>query len=173
MSAKADFALRLSMGLVGANAFSAGPYWGGDMSITKALASGVGVDQFDVGYMAERTVLTGADDDIDLAGVLTDPLGATVAIAKLVGLFIINRQKDGTANTTTLTIGGGSNPVLAFLQGTTPKLGPIGPGGTVFLFDSDAGGLGTVAAGTADILRITNSAGATNKYLIGLLGKSA
>ncbi|MFO1126371.1 MAG: hypothetical protein U1E25_14580 [Methylocystis sp.] len=80
--------------------------------------------------MAERTVASATNDDIDLAGVLTDALSVTITAAELIALVIINKQKDGTANTTNLTIGNGSDPMIGFLGGTTPTIGPIRPGGS-------------------------------------------
>ena len=137
------------------------------------IADGTAANQADILYANERTVTTGADDDIDLAGVLTDAFGSTITAAELVALIVINQQQDGTANTTDLTIGNGSNPFVGFLGGTTPTVGPIKPGGCFMLFAGDAAGIGTVTATTADILRITNSAGASATYQIAILARSA
>jgi len=157
----------------GANAFSGGPSWGAAISFAQAIANGTGAAQADLVYFAERSVSSASNDDIDLNGSLTDALGASIAAVELVAIMIINKQKDGTANTTNLTIGGGSNPVVGFLGGTTPTIGPIRPGGILFLACPDAAGIGAVAAGTADILRIANSSGATAKYLIAVLARTA
>ncbi len=136
-------------------------------------ADGTGANQADLIYAAERTVGDGADDDIDLAGVLTDAFGATITSAEGVALLVINQQADGTANTTDLTIGAGTNPWLGFLGGTTPTVGPIKPGGIVLIAAGDAAGIGAITAGTADILRISNSAGAGNTYQIAVIARSA
>lgn len=137
------------------------------------LTSGTGANQFDLVYADERTVADGANDDIDLAGVLADAFGDTITFAELVGLVVINKQSDGTANTTDLTIGGGSNPFIGFLGGATHTVGPIKPGGVFSIFAGDAAGVGTVTAGTADILRVTNGAGASSTYQIAIFGRSA
>lgn len=135
---------------------------------------GTGANQADLPYIAERQVADGGNDDIDLAGVLTDIFGETITNAEIAALFVLNQRKSsGTANTTDLTIGGGSNPFLGFLGGTTPTIGPLKPGAGCFLFAGDAAGLGAVTASTADILRISNSAGAVNNYQIGIIGRSA
>lgn len=143
--------------------------------ITKsiALANGTAANQADLIYVAERTVADGADDDIDLNGTLTDAFGNTVSMVEVVGIFLLNAPKTGSANTTDLTIGGGSNPFLGFLGGTTPTIGPFKPGAMFQMVSPDAAGLGTVTAGTADILRISNSAGAANKYQLVITGRSA
>lgn len=155
--------------------FDASPTWKGVIEAALAFASGTGAGQFDLAYVAERTVADGADDDLDLAGSLTDAFGNTITAAELVLVAVINKPKTPTddPNTTDLTIGGGSNPFVGFLGGTTPTIGPIKPGGIFLLAASDAAGIGTVTASTADILRITNSAGAAATYQIAILARSA
>ena len=172
MAVTAQLDVNLTAAQSGAHAFG-GPYWNAAMSLSQAFSDGTTVNKFDRLYMAQRTVATGANDDIDLTGVLTDVFGATIAAVELVGIMVINKQKDGTVNTTNLTIGAGSNPFTGFLGGTTPTLGPIRPGGVLLLMSPDAAGLGAITAGTGDILRIANSAGATNVYQIALLMRSA
>lgn len=174
MSITAEIKASLSVNQAGSNSFSSGPYWAALLEFSQAFANGAGANQADIAYVAERTVATGANDDIDLAGVLTDALGATVAAAELVALFVINRAKDGTANTTTLTIGnGGINSVVGFLGAAAHTVGPLRPGGIMMLASPDAAGIGAVTAGTGDILRVANSAGATAKYQIGILARSS
>ena len=173
MPVSAQLNIDLHLSQAGANAFSAGPFWNGAMSLSQAFSDGTVANKIDRVYMAERTVLTAANDDIDLAGVLLDVFGAAITAVELVGIFIINRRKDGTANTTNLTLGAGTNPVVGYLGGTTPTVGPIRPGGCLLLMNPDASGLATITAATADILRIANSAGASNTYQIALLMRSA
>lgn len=169
----ASVKVSVAMGDAGASAFGTAPNWAAEMLQEFSLSDGTTANKADIAYMAERTVASNTNDDIDLAGVLSDALGVTVAAAELVTLFIVNKQKDGTVNTTDLTIGAGSNPVVGFLGGTAPTVGPIKPGGVVLLHSSDAAGLGAVTAGTGDILRIANSAGASNTYQIGILARTA
>lgn len=133
---------------------------------------GTGADQADILYMAERTVLTGANDDLDLAGVLSNAFGQVITAAEIVALFIHNKPVSGPDNTTNLTIGGGTNPVTGLLGGTTPTIGPIRPRGFMLLGNPGATGICPVTAGTGDILRIANSAGATCKYQIAILARS-
>ena len=119
--------------------------------------------------------MNGANDDIDLTGVLLDVFGSIILNAKLVSLLIINAPKLAATgpNTTNLTIGGGLNPFLGFLGGTTPTIGPIRPGGFFHIGCGHLSGIGTVTAGTGDILRVANSAGATANYTIAILGRSS
>lgn len=143
------------------------------VEMTQALLDGTLANQANLIFADQRAVTTGADDDIDLAGTLTDAFGVTITFAEIVGILVINKPITGAANTTDLTIGLGTNPFLGFLGGTTPTIGPIKPGGVFMIFAGDAAGIGTVGAGSSDILRITNSSGATANYQIVIIGRSA
>lgn len=144
-----------------------------DVSSVINLVGGTAAGQANILFTDERTITTGANDDLDLNGVLTNAFGATVSAVEIVALLVINAPRSGAANTTNLTIGGGTNPVTGFLGGTTPTIGPIRPGSFVFLGSSDAAGFGVVTAGTGDILRIANSAGASATYQIAILARNA
>lgn len=137
------------------------------------LQDGTGSGAADLLFTDERTVASASNDDIDLTGVLMDAFGSAFNAAELVGLIIINGPISGTANTTDLTIGVGTNPFLGFLGGTTPTIGPIKPAGVFMIAAGDAAGIGAVSAGSADILRIANSSGATATYQIGIVARSA
>lgn len=149
------------------------PTWAGALSHAFSLADGTAANQFDLVFADERTIASASNDDLDLSGVLTTPMGTTITAAEAVMIVIANKQKDGTANTTDLTIGGGSNPFTGFLGGTTPTVGPIKPGGFFAIGSPDAAGIGTITAATADILRISNSSGATNTYQIFIFARTA
>lgn len=174
MSKTASVSISLSASTEGANAFSGGPFWSGAMAAAFGLTDGTTAGKFDRVYMAERAVSASTNDDIDLAGSLTDPLGTTITAAEIVAIMIINAPKDPTdaANVSNLTIGAGSNPFIGFL-GATHTIGPIQPGGVFFIGASDADGIGSVTAGTGDILRIANGAGGTANYQIGILARTA
>lgn len=88
-------------------------------------------------------------------------------------MLVINAPRDGAANVSNLTIGGGTNPFTGFLGGTTPTVGPIGPGGFFFIGCPSATGVGAVTAGSADVLRIANGAGGTAVYQLAILARSA
>lgn len=171
MTLSATLRVRLDATKTGPNEFT--DTFSPTLKKVQALANGTGANQADLLFVDERTVGDGANDDLDLAGVLSDAHGQTITFAEIVGLIVVNEAIDGTANTTDLTIGGGSNPFVGFLGGTTPTIGPIKPGGCFALFAGDAAGIGAVTASTADILRISNSAGASATYQIAILGRSA
>jgi hypothetical protein len=137
------------------------------------MLTGTAAGQADLAYVADRTVAGGANDDIDLAGILPRPLGGVLTAAEVVMIIIINKPSSGPANTTNLTLGGGTNPVVGYLGGTTPTIGPIRPNGGRVLFETDVAGLAAVVAGTGDILRVANSAGAAATYQIAIIARSA
>lgn len=156
----------------GANDFG-GPNFTPSIEAQLDLLDGTTAGKADRIWVDERTVASASNDDLDLTGTLTDAFGTTLAQVELVAIFIINAPRSGAANTTTLTVGAGSNPVTGFLGGTTPTLGPIRPGQFVLIAGGDAAGIATVTAGTGDILRIANSSGASATYQIGIVGRSA
>lgn len=145
------------------------PSWSQAIDRTLSFVNGTGANQADILYMAERTVASASNDDIDLAGVLTDAYGATITVAELVALVVANVQADGTANSTNLTLGGATN----FVPGFENALWPISPGGIFEIVSPGAAGLATITASTGDLLRVANSSGAQAKYLIGILARSA
>jgi hypothetical protein len=135
-------------------------------SYTYSLTDGTAANQAQKLFRDQRTVTTGANDDLDLAGVLLDSFGQTLTFTAIKGIWVFSL----TTNTTNLTIGAGANPFATWLGGTTPTVGPIVPGGALFVYRPDAAGY-TVTAGTGDILRIANSAGASAVYDIAIIGE--
>lgn len=172
MTLSANMLLQLDAVQRGASDFG-GDKFTPQMKAMIQLTDGTAANQADILWMDEREVASATNDDLDLAGALSDAFGTTVAAAELVAVFVINAPRSGAANTTDLTIGGGSNPVTGFLGGTTPTVGPIKPGGVFFVASPDAAGVGSVTAATADILRIANSSGASATYQIAIVARSA
>jgi hypothetical protein len=166
--------VHFNVALVGSSILGNAPHWNALIEIANSISDGTGANQADRLYVAERTVASNTNDDIDLTGSLSDALGTTITAAELAALLVYNKPLDGSDNSTNLTIGGGSNPMLGFLGGTTPTIGPIRPGCFMLLGGSaNTGGFGAIAAGTGDILRVNNSAGAQAKYQIGVIARSA
>jgi len=172
MTLSATLVAQLRATQQGTNDFG-GPAFAPEMSKVLTLGNGTTANNADILWLDQRTVSSASDDDLDLNGVLTNAFGVTVSAVELVALFVINEPRTGSANTTNLTIGNASNPVVGFLGGTTPTFGPIRPGGFVFFGCGDAAGFGAITASTGDILRIANSAGASATYQIGIIARSA
>lgn len=129
---------------------------------------GTTADAADIVFTDTRTVASATNDDIDLAGVLTNAFGATITAAEIVGIMI----KSARANTTVLSVGGGTNPWITMFLATGDGI-KVFPGGVFVNFAPDASGLGAVTAGTGDILRIANASGAAATYDIVILARSA
>lgn len=157
----------------GANDFGDGGVFAPTIRKILEFTDGTTANAADIVFFDQRTVATASNDDLDLAGALSDAFGGTITMAEVVAVLVINGPITGSANTTDLTIGAGTNPFLGFLGGTTPTVGPIGPGGVFYIACPDAGGLGAVTGGSADVLRIANSSGASATYQIAILGRSA
>lgn len=173
MAVTGNIALTVKGTQTGTAVLGKSPSWNSTLTHALAFTDGTTANKIDLLYMAERTVASATNDDIDLAGVLTDPLGNTLTNAELVSVVVINQARDGTANTTNLTIGGGTNAFEGFVGATGDTIGPVRPGGMFVICNPDASGLGTVTAGTADILRVANSSGASNTYQVAIFGRSA
>lgn len=159
---------RLAWTQVGSNDFG-GPEFKADMEHDAYYTNGTTAGKADILFADTRTVASGSNDDLDLAGVLANAFGATITAAEVVAIFI----KAKATNTTSLTVGGGTNPLAGWLGGTTPTVGPIRPGGVFLRAETDAAGICSVTASTGDILRITNGSGAAATYDIAILARTA
>jgi hypothetical protein len=138
-----------------------------------SLATGTGLDQADKLFSANYTIANGANQDIDLAGVLTDPFGATVTFARVKAIFI-------KLNTTTagyyINVGGGDNgsgqnAFATIFADASDKL-KVRAGGMGLLWAPDATAY-AVTAGTGDILRINNPNAASVSVDVIIIGASA
>lgn len=112
-----------------------------------------------------RVLASNTAEDLDVAGSLTDALGATVGAAEVIAFAIENP----VTNSTNLTIGGASAELQAFFGAAGDKF-TLKPG-DFMLFYSRTGW--AVAAGTADDLKIANASGASNTFKIGFIARSS
>ena len=131
------------------------------------LANGTGSGQADKIWWDTRTVGASATDSLDLAGSLTDPLGAAFTPAKLKAIVV----KAYSANTNNVVVTRPAANGVPWASAAGDAV-PVGPGG---VFDLAFPGAGiTVTAGTGDLIDIVNSAGGTAvTYDIVLIGTSA
>lgn len=130
------------------------------------FTNGAGVNQCDRVFADSRPLNASTNDDLDLAGVLTDVFGATLTFARIKGMLIYSTP----ANVQNFSVGGATNPFVTWATGTTPAI-VVRPGGFFMLVGPDATGY-AVTPGTADILRIANGAGSAITYEIVLFGSS-
>lgn len=152
--------------LTGSNDFAT-PAWELPKGYDAELLSGTGVNQVDKIFADQRSLASGATEDLDLVGTaLTDPFGVTVSFTKVKGVFLAASAN----NTTNLTIGNGTNPFVGPFGAGTHSL-QLQPGGMIWLFAPHTGW--TPTATTADILKVANAAGATATYNVTIIGTSA
>lgn len=132
------------------------------------LSEGAGLNAANKIWSDNRTIAASGTDDLDVAGVLTDPFGASITLARIKGIFVFA----SSANSNNVVVGAGTNPITTIMGGTTPTI-IVRPGGMLALWAPDATAY-TVTAATADILRIANSgAGTSVNYDIVLIGASS
>lgn len=132
-----------------------------------SLVNGTVIDAADIIWRDQRTVNDAANDDLDLAGGLTDAFGNTLTFVKIKGIYIKNRN---TTAGESLDVGGGTNTFNTWL-GADGDIITIGPNGLFMLWNPSLAGY-AVTAGTGDVLRLTGSGGNIT-YDIVLLGTSA
>jgi hypothetical protein len=132
------------------------------------LATGTGANQADRIWSDTRTIAASATDSLDLAGSLTDALGAAFTPARIKGLLVAA----AAANTNNVNVNRpASNGVPLFLAAGHGI--PVRPGGMFMWVAPDVTGV-AVTAGTGDLIDIANSgAGTSVTYDIVIIGASA
>ena len=127
---------------------------------------GVAVDQANRIFHDERTITASSNEDLDLAGSLTDKFGATITFARIKALII----EADDANANNVHVGGAaSNPFINWVANSSDIV-VVRPGGLFALIAPDATAY-AVTAGSGDLLRIANSgAGTSVVYRIWIIG---
>jgi hypothetical protein len=134
---------------------------------TTSLASGVGAGQADKMYTLKAQSIADAGTlSIDVKGTLVDAFGAAFTPAKLRTVYIFS----ATTNTTNLTLFGDANsvPILNTAATTTT----LTPGGVFMKVDLSTAGI-ACTAGTGDIIKVVNAAGAVALVDVVLIGTSS
>lgn len=136
-----------------------------------SLASGTGAGQADLLFSDTRTVNASSNDDLDLAGSLTNAFGATLTFARIKALIVTA----AAGNTNNVLVGGDATNTFLTWVGAEADNVILRPGACLALFAGVADATGyAVTAGTGDLLRISNSgAGTSVTYDIVILGASA
>ena len=139
-----------------------------DFLKTFSWATGVALDQADLMFSDQRTLASGASEEMDLAGVLTDGLGATLTFARIKLLFLFSAVVNpGNINVGGAAANGFSTPFLAAANELVLR-----PGGFLVLGAPDATAY-VVTAATGDLLRLEEmSSGGAAIYDIVLIGAS-
>jgi hypothetical protein len=134
------------------------------LSHQEDLANGTGANQANMLWHDQRTLSTGASENIDLAGALTNAFGTTITFTKIKALLIENLNSSRT-----LTIGGASSNAWIGALVATNDLIVIQPGGVFLITAPGASGM-AVVADTGDILKVLNAAGGDTTYNIAIIG---
>ncbi len=134
-----------------------------------AISSGTGANQADLLFHDQRTIAASSNEDLDLAGGLTDSFGATLTFVKIKTIYV----SAASANTNSVVVGGAaSNQFINWVGDATDKINIL-PGGAFMICAPSAAGY-AVTAGSGDLLRVANSSsGTTVTYNIVVEGTSA
>jgi hypothetical protein len=121
---------------------------------TASFTPGVGTGQADKFYSKTRTITASSSENLDLAGVLPDPFGATLTFVKVKAIYI----SAAASNTNDVCFGGAaSNGFLGPFADAT-DIHCVRPGG----FEVISNPVGwTVVAATGDLLKVANSSSGT------------
>lgn len=131
----------------------------------QAFANGTGINQANQIWTDTRTISGSSNDDIDLAGVLTDVYGTTLTFTSIKAIIINSLATNGNA----LNVGAGTNPFLTMFGDATDII-VVRPGGTFAIINPEANGY-AVTASTGDILRIANADASDATYDIIIIGE--
>lgn len=123
---------------------------------TRDLSSGVAAQQADRIYSKTITLAASANQDIDLAGALLDPIGGSAVFAKVKAIAI--RARD--ANTNNVVVGAAASNGFVGPFGAATHTIAVPPGGNMMITAPASGW--AVTAGTGDLLRVANSGAGTS-----------
>lgn len=132
------------------------------------LLIGTTASKADKAFADTRTLAASANEDLDLAGSLLDPFGATLTFVKVKGIYV--KAASGNTNSVKLKPAASNGFTGPFNAAADTVILP--PGGFVVLAAPVSGW--TVTAGTGDKINLANSAGSTSvTYDIVIIGTSA
>ncbi len=130
------------------------------------LTDGTGSNQANRIFHDRRTLAASANEDLDLAGSLTDAFGATITFARIKAIMV----KAAATNTNNVLVGGDATSTFFTWVGAETDLVVVRPGGLFLLATPDSTGY-AVTATTGDLLRVANSSSGTSvTYDIVLVG---
>lgn len=135
------------------------------------LTDGTAAGMADKVFSDTRTLAASGTENLDLAGSLTDALGAALTFAKIKAIIV----HAAAANTNNVIVGGDATTTFFGIFADETDAVVVRPGATLALFCGEADAAGyAVTAATADLLKITNSGAGTGvTYDIIIIGTSA
>lgn len=132
------------------------------------LATGTAADQADLVFQDTRTIAASSNENLDLQGSLTTPLGTAFTPAK-VKLVCITASTGNTNNVVVTRPASNGVPLFAAASDAIS----VRPGG-VFLWACSDNTAVAVTADTGDLINVSNSgAGTTVTYNVLIIGTSA
>ncbi|WP_433233707.1 hypothetical protein [Actinomadura nitritigenes] len=141
-----------------------------DKSLQISLTNGTTAGKADVLWHDQRTLAASASEDLDLAGSLSGILGGTVSFAKVKALLVAANA----GNTNDVVVGNAASNGFVGPFGAAAHTVKVSPGGLLLMAAPGTAGLGSVTAGTGDLLHIANSSsGSAVTYQIVIVGTSA
>lgn len=138
-----------------------------NLSSLLQLTPGTGTGQADLMYAATRTLTASSTANIDLAGVLSDPLGNVLTFGHVKTILVVA----SSANVNDVLLGGAaSNTFTGPFADATDIVG-VKPGATFLITFPGAGW--AVTATTGDLLKTANSSSGTSVvFTIFVIGTS-
>jgi hypothetical protein len=134
------------------------------------LTAGTGAGQADRRWSDKRTLAASANEDLDLAGVLTDVFGQAITFARVKQLVVVA----AAGNTNNVIVGGAATNTWVGPFGAATHTLAVRPGEAKVICSATDATAYPVTAGTGDLLRIANSgAGTPVTYDIFIVGASA
>lgn len=136
-----------------------------DVTHSVSFADGVGANQANVFFADTRTLTASSTEDLDLTGSLSDVFGASLVNARIKAI----RISAAAGNTNNVIVGAASGTQWASLLNAAGTL-TLPPGAYFEAAVPTAAGW-AVTGGSADLLKVANSAGSTSvTYTIELIG---
>lgn len=118
----------------------------------KVYSNGSGANQASQMYAAVRSINASSNEDLDLAGGLTNIFGDTITFATVKEIIIYSHATNGD----NLNIGGDATAAFSTIFGDSSDILSIAPGGLLHLQNPNAAGY-AVTGTSADILQIANA----------------
>lgn len=135
---------------------------------TYTLENGTSAGQGDLVFTDTRTLSASGTEDLDLAGALSNAVGATLTFAKIKAVIVT--ASSANTNAVQVTRPASNGVILFMAAGDGISLSA----GQSFGWVDSSGSGKAVTASTGDLLTITNSAGSTSvTYTVTIIGTSA
>lgn len=134
----------------------------------KIVGSGTGSQQGDEAYFNSRQLSAGGNEDVDLAGGLTNIFGDALTFVEVIGILVVADENNGG----NIVFGPASpNGFLGPFADASDRL-KLAAGERFLITNTGAGW--AVTAGTGDLLNFANDdGGAVANYELVVLGRSA